>query len=66
MDNFRKAADDRVFPDAAELVRGGEAGHDGMIANGAVPGETAVVGKDDVIAELAIVGHVGVAEEEVV
>ena len=55
-----------MFPDAAELVGGGEAGNDRVVTDGAVPGEAAVVRKDDVVPQLAIVGDVGVAEEKVV
>ena len=55
-----------MFPDATELVHGGESGNDGVIIHSDVPGETAVVGKDDVIPQLAIVRDVRVAEEEVV
>lgn len=66
LDDFRESADDRVFPDSAELVDGGEAGDDRVVFHGDVSGEAAVVGKNDVISKLAIVSDVGVAEEEIV
>ena len=45
--------------DTAELVGTGEAGNDGIVADFAVAAECAVVGKDDVIADLAVRSVVG-------
>jgi len=52
-----------VFADPAELVGGGQAGNDRIVIDGAVAGETTIVRKNDMIAELAIMRDVAVAKE---
>lgn len=47
-------------------MRGSETGNDRVIPNHAMPREAAVVGKNNVIAELAVVRDVGVAEKQIV
>lgn len=66
MDDFRKPADDGMLADPTELVRGGEPRDDRVVTDGDVSGKAAVVGKDDVIPQLAIVRDVGIAEEKIV
>ena len=66
LNDLRTSAGHGMRPDAAELVCGGEAGNNGVVPDGAMAGEAAIVGKDDVVAELAIVRDVGVAEEKIV
>ncbi len=64
--DFGKPADDRMFPDPAKLMRGGKAGNDRVISDHTMPREAAVVRKNDVIAELAVVRDMGVAEKQIV
>lgn len=66
LNHLGTAADDRVAADSAELVNGGEAGNDGMIFDFDVAAESAVVGENDVIAHLAVVRDVRVAQEKIV
>ncbi len=63
--HLRATADDRVFPDPAELMRRGEAGNDGVVLDDDVAGEAHGIGQNDVVAELAIVRDVRVAEKQV-
>lgn len=63
---FGTSANDRVGTKAAELVCGGEAGNDDVVLDDDMSGEADGIGKDDVIAELAIVGHVRITEQQVV
>ena len=64
--HFRVAADDRVFSDAAELMHRRQAGNDGVIFDSDVPGEADGIGEDDVVAELAVMRDVRVAEQQIV
>lgn len=64
--DFRESADDRMFPDPAELMGRGESRDNRVIPDHAVPCQAAVVGKNDVIAKLAVVGDMGVAEKQIV
>jgi len=64
--DFCHAADNRMLADAAELVDSAHAGDDGMVINGHVTCQANRVGEDDVTAELAIVGNVGVTKQQVV
>lgn len=66
LNDFGKSADDRMFPDPAELMDRSKAGNDRVILNRHVPREAAVVGKNDVIAELAVMRDVGVTEKQIV
>lgn len=64
--DLRDASGDAVCADAAKLVDCGEAGNDRVVIYDDVSGEGAVVREDDVVADLAVVGDVGVGEEKIV
>lgn len=64
--DLRQAADDRVFADPAELVDCGKTGDDRVVLDGDVAGQAHGIRKDDVIAKLAVMGDVRVAEQQIV
>jgi hypothetical protein len=55
-----------VHADSAELVHQGKAAQNGMVPDGNVAGERCVVGHDDIVPDLAIVGNVYVGHNPVV
>ena len=58
--DLRDASGDAVGADAAKLVNRGEARNDGVVIDHDMAGEGSVVGEDDVVADLAVVGDVRV------
>ena len=52
--------------DAAELVHAAERGHIDPVLDNDVAGQPHAVAQDDVVADLAIVRHVGVGHQQVV
>lgn len=66
LDDFRESADDRMFPDPAELMGRGESRDNRVIPDHAVPCQAAVVGKNDMITKLAVVRNVRIAEKQIV
>lgn len=64
--NSSEASDHGAFTDEAELVYGTEAGEDGVVFYGDVACDGGVIGKNDVVADLAFMRDVGVAKKEVV
>ena len=66
LDDLGATPNDGVRAEAAELVCCSQAGDDDVVLDDDVAGEADGVGKDDVIAELAIVGDVRITEQQVV
>lgn len=64
--DLRQTADDGVHADPAELVEARHRGKDRVVLHHHMPGDAGRVRHDDVVAELAVVRHVGVAEEKIV
>lgn len=62
----RQAPDEGLTPDAGKLVNRGAAPEYGSILDGHVPRKHDIVGKDDVVAEAAVMRHVRIGQEQVV
>ena len=55
-----------MFADPAKLMNGGQARNDRVILDHDVAGQTYGIRKNDVVAELAVVGDVGITKQEIV
>ena len=63
LDDLRTAANHRVDSNAAKLMNCCKTRDDGIICDFDMPAEGAVVGKNNMIADLTVVGDVRVAEQ---
>ena len=61
-----QAADEAVAADRREMMHGHGARERGVVVDVNVPAQQRAVGHDDVVAELAVVGHVATGHQEVV
>jgi hypothetical protein len=66
LDDLGDSSGDGVSPDPAELVDSGEARDDGVVVDPDMSGEGAIVGKNDMVSHLTVVGDVGVGEKKIV
>ena len=55
LNNFRAASDDRVLSETAELMHSGEPADDDMILDYDMPGYGAVIRKNDMVSDCAVV-----------
>ena len=53
-------------PHVTELVHQGKAAEDGPVLHPYMPTEGRRIGQDDVVADPAVVGHMGIGHEEIV
>lgn len=66
LNDFRASAEDGVLADAAKLVDPAQATDDRIVLDDDMSGQGAIVGKNDMIPDRAIVGDMGVGEEVIV
>jgi len=63
LNDLGAAADDGMTPNAAKLVDPAEAADNGVVLHHHMTGQGAIVGENDMMADQAIVGDVGVGQE---